>query len=201
MKRYWLWVIAAVIVLVVIGLVWWIVASSPHDHNVSQTGSKSSPSPTVSISAPQSARPSSTPPAVAVVGCTASQLSLAVGSPSGTAGTAYTPLVFTNISPKPCSLEGFPGVSLVNASGAQIGQPATRDLNKTIEPVILTPNSKAHTTISVPDAGNYPQGACSPKSASVRVYPPNQTAPLTAKFTAAYCGSWIVEPIAPGITD
>lgn len=201
MKRYWLWVIAAVIVLVVIALIWWIVASRPHHQNAANVSAKSSPSPSVSISAPNSAAPSSTPPAVAVVSCTASQLSLAVGAANGTAGTSYVPLVFTNISKTPCSLEGFPGVSLISAAGPTLGQPATRDLNKTIEPIIITPNSKAHTTISVPDPGKYPPGACSPQSASVKVYPPNQTAALTAKFAAAYCGSWIVEPVTAGVSD
>lgn len=201
MKRYLLWVIAALIIAVVAVLIWWIVVSRPHNQNSTNIGAKSSPSPTVSISAPNSAAPSSTPPAVAVISCTTSQLSLTVGAANGTAGTSYVPLVFTNISSKPCSLEGFPGVSLVSASGATLGQPATRDLNKTIEPIIITPNSKAHTTISVPDPGKYPPGACSPQSASVKVYPPNQTTALTAKFAAAYCGNWVVEPVMAGVTD
>ncbi len=120
--------------------------------------------------------------------CATSQLNLTVGDQQGAAGTDYQTLVLTNTSTTTCRLAGFPGVSLRDANG-QLGA-AAQHTGPAGEPLLLAAGATAHVVLSVANAGNYPASACKPKPASqVRVYPPGQTAFLTAADPVQACSN------------
>ena len=58
--------------------------------------------------------------------CATSQLTGTLGGSDAAAGSLYRYLVLTNHSSTACHLTGYPGLSMLNAGGQQIGQPATR---------------------------------------------------------------------------
>jgi hypothetical protein len=121
--------------------------------------------------------------------CPASALRAALGSGNGAAGSTYYPLELTNTSGSACTLFGYPGVSFVTgAGGSQIGRAASRNPALSDELVTLAPGAVAHSTLQVVDAANYPPGRCHMVTAHLlKIYPPNQTAPLYLGFTAPAC--------------
>lgn len=105
---------------------------------------------------------------------------MAVGQAQGAAGTQYLPVVFTNTGQVTCTLQGYPGVSMVGPDGVQIGPPAMRE-NPTPEPLVsLAPGRTTVAGFSYADVA-----ACrAPVTTDgLRVYPPNQTAGLFAPYT------------------
>jgi len=155
----------------------------------SSTSAKNSQSPksTSTSRAPVSA-PTTNPPAPTssipsrLQRCTSSHLSVALGEGNGAAGTIYFPLTSTNTATSTCTLEGYPGVSLVGSHGDQIGSPARRAPSTSPTVVTLSPGRSTVDTVSLSDVLN----TCpTPQMGSgLRVYPPNQTAALFAPSTA-----------------
>ena len=102
----------------------------------------------------------------AVAACATSQLQLWYGQPaSGTAGSVYFPLEFSNTGSTSCVLDGYPGVSGVGDGGVQLGSSATWNPVITPSNVVLTPGSTAHVILRVTDVGNYPASTCEPTQA------------------------------------
>jgi len=114
-----------------------------------------------------------------------------MGTGNGAAGSTYYPLEFTNASSSACTLFGYPGVSFVTATGSggsQIGGAASRNPAVTSRLVTLAPGSTAHATLQVVNAMNYPEAECHLVTArTLKIFPPNQTAPLYLSFTAPAC--------------
>jgi Protein of unknown function (DUF4232) len=120
--------------------------------------------------------------------CSTSDLRITLGNGGAGAGTDFTVLDFTNSGTAACTLYGFPGVSLTNSSGAQIGAAATRNPSKASTPITLAPGAKANATLGVGNAGNYPTGACKPTAvAQLKVFPPNQTQAMELPFAITGC--------------
>jgi hypothetical protein len=145
--------------------------------------------PTSSPTAPASASsgPTSSAPAGAR-SCSTSNLHITLGNGGAGAGTDFTVLDFANSGTSTCTLFGFPGVSLTNSSGAQIGAAATRNPSKAATVITLAPGAKANATLGVANAENYPAAACKPTAAAqLKIYPPNQTQPVELPFTATGC--------------
>jgi len=72
--------------------------------------------------------------------------------------------------------------------GTQIGAAATRNAAVPRTVLTLTPGQTVHAELQVADAQNYPAAACGLVTAHwLKVYPPNQTAPLYVGFTSATC--------------
>ena len=113
-----------------------------------------------------------------------------VGSGQGAAGTDYVTIDFTNKGDIPCSLDGYPGVSLDN-SGGQIGAAATRDSSHgQPSEVTLAPGGKANAIVGVADAQNYSSSTCTPDSASfLKIYPPNNTVAIDVPYKSTGCRS------------
>jgi hypothetical protein len=107
--------------------------------------------------------------------CTTSGLVIWLTGGDAAAGTAYYKLEFTNLSGSTCTLVGYPGVSGVGLTGAQIGPSAIRA--GTAPSVVTVANGATATaTLGIVDVGLYPKSKCGPVTAAgVRVYPPNQT--------------------------
>jgi hypothetical protein len=133
----------------------------------------------------------SSPSSAGTASCASSALHVVVASSAGgaAAGSVYYPIEFSNTSSSPCTLYGYPGVSFVGAvGGSQIGAAATRNSTLTAKLVSLSPGQTVHATLQVVNAANYPPGDCGLVTAHwLKVYPPNQTAPVYVSFTAQTC--------------
>ncbi|GHH85242.1 hypothetical protein GCM10018793_52480 [Streptomyces sulfonofaciens] len=109
--------------------------------------------------------------------CRTADLSITLGAGEGAAGSQYRPLRVTNDADTPCSLFGFPGVSMVDAQGHQLGKPADRDGAQARGRVVMKPGQREQVTLRVIDAGVYSGGTCHVAGAAgIRVYPPGQKA-------------------------
>ena len=184
----------------------------------SSAGQSASPAATTGTapasSAPSTPAPSqpstpsaSTPPAPAgAAACASSGLQIAVPASKGdaAAGSSYFPVEFTNTSSSPCTLYGYPGVSFVSRiGGSQIGIPATENPTVPRKLITLAPGQTGHAELQVVDAANYPPASCDKVTAHwLKIYPPNQTAPLYTSFTAQACSKsktiLTVQAVQPG---
>ncbi len=179
----------------------------------SSSGS-SSATPTVTVTttapaAPASA-PSSTPTTTlspAVTGapaCPTSSLQVKLGVGQGYAGGVYQVIDFTNTSGSSCTLLGYPGVSLVSGPPyKQIGLAAKRTASTPAKQVTLAPGATANALLQIVDALNYPSATCGPtKASALKIYPPNQTAPIYLPSTSYGCGQAVqimyIGPVQPG---
>jgi hypothetical protein len=149
------------------------------------------PDSTAAASTSPSAPATSPAQAAGPAPCATSALKVAVPTSRGNAaaGSSFYPVQFTNSSGSPCTLYGYPGVSFVTAvGGSQIGAAATRNAAVPRTVLTLTPGQTVHAELQVADAQNYPAAACGLVTAHwLKVYPPNQTAPLYVGFTSATC--------------
>jgi hypothetical protein len=111
--------------------------------------------------------------AAGTAACRTSSLALSFGSPNGSAGAIHYTLTFQNTGTTPCTLNGFPGVSFLDGSGNQIGQPAQRE-GATPSTVTVAAAASAYASVAVTDPGIPP---CSGSSAAtqVKVFPPGET--------------------------
>lgn len=108
---------------------------------------------------------------------------------SGAAGSFYYTIDFANHSGRRCTLAGYPGVSAVNASGAQLGRAAARNTAVAATTVTLANGAVASATLQILDVDNILASTCAPTEASgLRVYVPNQTASSVLPFTFRACG-------------
>ena len=132
-----------------------------------------------------------TPAAGAVThpACRTSQLVVWQGLPgSGTAGSIYYELQFSNVSSTACAMVGFPGVSAVSSTGTQLGSAAARDHSFAPRTVVLAPGATAHAVLRIVDAGAFPAASCRPVTATgLKVYPPNTTTAEVMPFRFAAC--------------
>lgn len=129
-----------------------------------------------------------TPAAASPARCTTSGLVIWLSPESnGTAGSIYYTLEFTNLSGHACTLAGYPGVSSVTLSGAQLGSAGSRT-TVPAHVVTLAQGASAHTALQVTEAGNYPASSCHlVDAAGIRVYPPGQTASKIVPFVFDAC--------------
>lgn len=112
-----------------------------------------------------------------------------LGLSQGYAGGVYQVISFTNASNAACTLYGYPGVSLVTGPPyTQAGRAAERDTTAPVKLVTLAPGAAATAVLQVVDALNFSASTCSPvRATNLRVYPPNQTAPVYLPDTAYGC--------------
>ncbi len=130
--------------------------------------------------------------------CNADELSLttAVADGGGAAGTIYYSIVLTNKGSRSCDLGGYPGVSLVNDNGNQIGSPADRVTGQPEALVTLAPGAKAQAVIGVPQSNNFPAGQCKEGATKLRVYPPSDTGYLSGlSEIKSWCPGFNVAPV------
>ncbi len=152
-----------------------------HTTTTSTTSTSTPPSTTVPASTSTS---SPTTTSASASQCTTGQLSVSVGQAQGAAGSVIIPLVFQNTGTTSCTMQGYPGVSLVDASGAQVGPAAAQTGQAT--PLVTLPAGQSTTAIfrqANPGVLN-----CTPVPVQgFRVYPPGQTASVIA--TASNLGT------------
>jgi hypothetical protein len=142
--------------------------------------------------------------------CQPSQLNLttdAAHSSGGAAGSLGITYMFTNTSATACTLTGFPGLQLLNASGQPLTTTTIRN-TETPSAVTLQPGRQAWFDIEFPTQTGFGSLQC-PTSAALAVIPPNDTTALVVRGSGgqigAYggdiphlmCGNINVSPILP----
>jgi len=158
-----------------------------------------SPQSTPAANASASAAATTTAPSSApgVPHCRTADLSGSVTQQGNAAGTKYDELTLTNNSSAACTLSGYPGVSLVDSSGSQIGQPASRNAVHPVTVVTLSGNGSAYSLLGFPNPGNFPAGKCSSASSvNLRVYPPGETQSLLIALQEKYCPGFSVAALS-----
>ncbi|SDZ41336.1 Protein of unknown function [Amycolatopsis xylanica] len=156
--------------------------NSPSNNPAAPPSSSPAPSsPSSSESPSSSAAPTSTVQQAAPKPddglCKAKDVQLSLGTGDGAAGTVYRPLLIKNVSGKPCTIQGFPGISYVaGEDGHQVGKDAFRDGTKG-EAVTLANGQSAAADIGFVQVRNFDPGACRPTEVKgLRVYLPQETA-------------------------
>jgi hypothetical protein len=120
--------------------------------------------------------------------CTMAQLTVRVLRGSAAQQQQFALVTLTNKSSKPCTLFGYPGVSLRRA-GALLGAPAERDTTKKPAIVTLRPGEQAESLVT-------DFSACqAPLSDTMRVYPPNLTQFADRPVTTLRGCRMVVEPM------
>ncbi|HET6711545.1 DUF4232 domain-containing protein [Amycolatopsis sp.] len=109
--------------------------------------------------------------------CKAGDVKLALGQGDAGAGSVYRPLLITNASSKPCTIQGFPGVSYVaGEDGHQVGKDAFREGTKG-NAVKLNPGQTAAADIQFVNVRNFDPAMCQPTPVKgLRIYLPQETA-------------------------
>ncbi|WP_084011181.1 DUF4232 domain-containing protein [Pseudofrankia sp. DC12] len=127
--------------------------------------------------------------APAVRTCPSSSLAAKVQSAEGAAGTEYYEMALTNTGSTRCAVEGYPGASLLDAAGNQLGAPADREpagqppgaAGASGGRIALAPGGLLVFTVLITQPGVLP-GCLTPdtmtKAATMRVYPPDNTVAL-----------------------
>ena len=120
--------------------------------------------------------------------CDASRLRGTAAPSQGAAGHTVATLTLTHTGSAPCTLDGYPGVSFVDAGGAMVGAPASRQGGGTA-PVTLRPGASASTTVSITRPGVIGQ-VCNPQDITgLRVYPPGSHESLVVSYAGQACGN------------
>jgi hypothetical protein len=149
------------------------------------SGATSSSGNTSAVTSPSS------PASAGASACPTSSLQVKLGVAQGYAGGVYEVIDFTNTSGSPCTLYGYPGVSLVSGPPyTQIGLAAKRSTSSARKLVTLAPGATANALLQIVDALNYPSSTCGPtKATALKIYPPNQTVPLYLPSTSTGCAN------------
>ncbi|WP_367132725.1 DUF4232 domain-containing protein [Saccharothrix sp. HUAS TT1] len=150
------------------------------------------PPPSSTTATPAAPPPSSAPlttPAQAVDPasgrCGADVLAASVEPSDAGAGNRYGKLVVTNNGGRPCTLNGYSGLQLLDASG----EPVPTDLQRTPDPgpspVVLAPGSAAvanlHWTV-VPTGDEPVDQPCQEEAARAAAIPPDETEPVDLQW-------------------
>lgn len=156
-----------------------------------------SAAPNAAAPTPTATPPTATGAARAGSACATSQLTVRQTEGQGAAGTEYSGITFTNHSGSTCTLQGYPGVSLLDAQRRQLGQPATR-VSASDPVVVLTSGQSATASFSVSPAA-CANGDVPARSAYLRVFPPGQRADVVVAAQVFACAPRI-RPVHPGAT-
>ncbi len=142
--------------------------------------------------------------------CQTSQLSLATDpahSSGGAAGSLGITYLFTNISTTTCTLGGFPGLQLLNASSQPLTTTTIRS-SETPTTVTLQPAGQAWFDIEFPTQTGFGTLTC-PTSFALAVIPPNNTmalritgsggqiSPYGGDIPHLMCGNITTSPVLP----
>ena len=133
----------------------------------------------------------SSPSVAGTAACTTGDLQLGITEASGgaAAGSNYLLVTFGNTAGHPCTLYGWPGVSLVGGgNGTQLGAPAVRVDSAARKTITLQAGKQTTALLQVTQAGNFSTSACDPATADgFRIYVPNQKAAGYVKKSAPAC--------------
>lgn len=129
--------------------------------------------------------------------CGAGVLRAEIGGQQAGAGNIYTTLALRNVGRVSCVTRGYPGVSLVDARGRQIGRSARRVAGP--RPlIVLRPDGAASTVVHTLNPG-VGTTDCLPPSSFLRVYPPDSYTSLLVRARLSECiGVLDLHPLVAG---
>ncbi len=142
-----------------------------------------------------------TPDGGGVPRCGPDDLEMSLLNAGAAAGTHFFAISVENTSEDDCGIAGFPGVSLVDASGKELGEPAERNPAVGAVPITLAPGEAAHAMMGLPNHQNFPAGECDGPSESIVVYPPDELEAMTAPFEDYACEGFSVRVFEPGANE
>lgn len=123
--------------------------------------------------------------------------SISVTSDSTTPSAGMTWLVFQNNSSSTCSLQGYPGVAVLDSSGNQTAQIKRTSINGASPPPVLIPPGGAASAVLEGDP-DYPTASCPPYH-QLLVTPPNTTTSNKVPVgDLVICPNAQVNPVGPG---
>ncbi|MFF7648678.1 DUF4232 domain-containing protein [Streptomyces sp. NPDC007983] len=131
--------------------------------------------------------------------CESSSMSLRVGNADIGAGNIRYALVFTNKGKSACTLNGFPGVSLLARDGQTIGKAAERE-GAMGKPVTVAAGGSAHAVLHTINDG-LSDKPCWKSASLVKAYPPGSKEAMTARVSSGLrvCGDeFTVTAVAAG---
>lgn len=151
--------------------------------------------------------PSSTPTsAPATARCTSSELHVSVGTPGAGLGHEGAPIVFENSSSRPCTLQGYPGVGILDASGQQVSEAVRTpqgylggmQTGSTTPPLVtLAPGGFASAFVEGTDVPSGTEQSC-PTYSSALVTPPTSTRSVKVALFVPGCSPVEVHPVLRG---
>lgn len=106
----------------------------------------------------------------------------------------------TNVGPRTCTLYGYPGVSILDASGHIVQHPAQRggiQAPTKVQLVTLTKGAQARFILTSSDVIPSPGCQHAYTGTTLQVFPPNQRAALSVPHSASFCNLH-VGPVQPG---
>jgi hypothetical protein len=109
----------------------------------------------------------------------------------------------TNTGSAACTLQGYPGLSTIDAGGTQVGTAAE---HRCCEPTAFTlaPGDQAHAPFTITEAGYAGNPGCPAlmRVTTLRLFPPDERADLRAPLDTSRCadipGGLKVGALAPG---
>ncbi len=118
--------------------------------------------------------------------CYSSQLAVTPGQAQGAAGSVGQTVQLRNLAHVTCTLEGYPGMLLLNGAGHALPTVVHRGASVTVSAravslVTLAPGQSAAFDIGYASATGYGNKRC-PTSTRVEITPPNDFAPLTINW-------------------
>ncbi|AXG82089.1 DUF4232 domain-containing protein [Streptomyces paludis] len=134
---------------------------------------------TAAGTAPSGTAGSAAPAPAAAPRCTAERLGLNLSAPDVGAGNIRYDLRLVNKGTSACTLQGFPGVSLLAGDGEPIGRPATQE-GERLPAVTLAPGGVALTTLHTLNKG-IKGPSCWQAPSLIRIYPPGSTDAMTLR--------------------
>jgi len=150
----------------------------------SGTGTSTSGS---SSSAPPATSPAPSPTGAGPIDrCHTAGLTGALTSPEAGAGQRYSTLTLTNTGSAACTVHGYGGLGLVDASGQALPTAQVRVPAPAPTTITLPPGGRATAQLhwsAIPGTGDAAPGACQPTAAVLRVIPPDETQALSVPWS------------------
>jgi hypothetical protein len=146
------------------------------------------------------APPATTTTTATTAMCQSTQLSVSPMQGSGAAGTIEMSVVLTNRGSSTCSLFGYPGMQLLDASGANLPTNVIRGggplfpvaaANQAPKTVLIAPGASGSFGLSYSDVPVGNETSC-PTSANAEITPPGNTSSVTVALAIAPCGGGTV---------
>jgi hypothetical protein len=181
------------------------------------SGSSSSSSPatsapaTTATSAPATSTTRATSPATTAPGgptqCPTPKLTASVYGSSGAAGTIETTIALTSSATASCTLGGYPGLQMLDSSGAALPTTVVRKGSypfTAMPPTVVTvaPGQAVYFNMGYSDVPSGSETSC-PTSATLAVTPPNSytSTPVSAQLAPCDNGSITVSPVFAGTAN
>jgi hypothetical protein len=161
-------------------------SSSPSRSSTSTSASSSSSAAPVTSGSTATGATGSTTSGGSAGRCHTGDLAASLQPGDSGAGQRHATVVLRNTSSRTCTVTGYGGIGLVDASGAPLPTRQNRVSSPAVATVTLRPGGSASSLLhwgAVPGAGDASTGDCQPTPAALQVIPPDETSPLSVPWT------------------